>query len=68
MLGTVKWFSKEKGYGFITPENGTKDIFVHISGIVKSGLRELQEGDRVSFDLEPSKSGKGPAASNIKIV
>ena len=53
--GAVKWFNTEKGYGFIVPDDGGKDVFVHISSVERSGLRSLKEGDRVTFDLEKDK-------------
>ena len=64
--GTVKWFNDEKGYGFITPEDGSKDCFVHHSAIQGSGFKSLSEGDRVEFDRidEP----KGPKATNVSRV
>jgi CspA family cold shock protein len=61
--GVVKWFSSEKGYGFITPDDGGKDLFVHFSEIQGSGYRSLDEGQRVSF--EPQEGAKGPQASNV---
>ena len=61
--GTVKWFNTEKGFGFITPENGGKDCFVHQSAIQAEGFRSLAEGDRVEFD--PVEGQKGPAAGNV---
>ena len=66
MNGTVKWFNPNKGYGFITPEDGSKDVFVHISSLEKSGLRILSEGQNVSFEVATNK-GK-TAAVNIKLV
>jgi cold shock protein len=63
-IGTVKWFSAEKGYGFITPEDGGRDVFVHFSGIVGEGHRSLDEGDRVSFTSEDGE--KGPRAVDVK--
>jgi CspA family cold shock protein len=61
--GTVKWFNDQKGFGFITPENGAKDCFVHHSAIQGSGFKSLADGDRVEFDMieEP----KGPKAQNV---
>jgi CspA family cold shock protein len=61
--GTVKWFNSEKGYGFITPENGAKDCFVHHSAIQGSGFKTLDEGERVEFDIV--QAAKGPAAENV---
>lgn len=63
--GTVKFFNTEKGYGFITPDDGAKDVFVHISAVQASGLQTLGEGQKVSFDVEPDKRGKGPKAVNL---
>ena len=64
--GTVKWFNLNKGYGFITPEDNSKDVFVHISALEKSGLRSLNDDQKVSFDLAENK-GK-TAAANIKLI
>ena len=64
--GTVKWFNDAKGFGFITPENGQKDCFVHYSAIQGSGFRSLAEGDRVEFDMVDG--AKGPAAENVSKV
>ena len=66
--GTVKWFSDEKGFGFITPDDGNKDVFVHISAVQASGLPGLEDGQKVSFDTEPDKRGKGPKAVNLTIL
>ncbi len=67
MTGTVKWFNTTKGYGFITPDNGGADIFVHISAVERAGLSSLAEGERVQFDLERGRNGKD-AAVNIKPI
>ncbi len=64
--GTVKWFSDEKGFGFITPEEGDKDLFVHHSGIAGDGYRSLSEGARVSYDAEAGD--KGPKAVNVQAL
>jgi cold shock protein len=63
--GTVKWFNEAKGFGFITPSEGSKDVFVHFSAIASEGFRTLSEGQQVTFDIEDSP--KGPQAVNVKI-
>lgn len=65
--GTVKFFNADKGFGFITPANGGADIFIHISALQASGLQSLQEGQKVTFDTEPDRRGKGPKAVNIEL-
>ncbi len=62
--GTVKWFNDSKGYGFITPEDGSKDLFVHSSAIQAGGFNSLKEGDRVEFDV--TQGQKGPQAINVR--
>lgn len=64
-IGTVKWFNSMKGYGFIQPEDGSKDVFVHISAVERAGLGNLHEGQKVSFDLERGRQGK-MSAVNLK--
>jgi cold shock protein len=67
MTGTVKFFNGERGYGFIKPDDGGHDVFVHISAVERAGLMELAEGQRITFDVEPDKKGKGPKAVNLVI-
>lgn len=64
--GSVKWFNADKGFGFITPENGGKDVFVHFSGIASEGFRSLKEGDRVEFNIQDSQ--RGPAAVDVVVL
>jgi len=59
--GTVKWFNAQKGYGFIQPDDGSKDVFVHISAVEKSGIGNLQEGQKLSYELERGQQGKTSA-------
>lgn len=64
--GIVKWFNSEKGYGFITPDGGGKDLFAHFSAIQGSGYKSLEEGQRVSYTAEQGQ--KGPQATNIQVL
>ncbi len=66
-IGTVKWFNAQTGFGFIQPESGGKDVFVHISAVERAGIASLNEGQKVSFDLEQGQQGKTSAA-NLKLV
>ncbi|HZB91631.1 MAG TPA: cold-shock protein [Stellaceae bacterium] len=66
-IGTVKWFNTTKGYGFIAPDDGAKDVFVHISAVTRSGIGSLHEGQRISFELERGQQGR-VAAVNLKQV
>lgn len=63
-IGTVKWFNATKGYGFIQPEDGSKDVFVHISDVNRAGLKTLHEGERIQYDAVPGNGGK-IAAGNL---
>jgi CspA family cold shock protein len=65
ITGTVKFFNNEKGYGFIRPDDGSRDVFVHVSAVTNSGIGTLNEGQRISFEIEPDKRGKGPKAVNL---
>ena len=64
--GTVKFFNQSKGFGFITPEDGGKDVFVHITAVERSNVGSLSENMRVSFETEPDKRGKGPKAVDLQ--
>jgi CspA family cold shock protein len=64
--GTVKFFNAQKGFGFITPDEGGKDVFVHVTAVERSGMGGLDEGMRISFETEPDKRGKGPKAVNLQ--
>ena len=64
--GTVKWFNEEKGYGFVSPDEGGEDLFVHYSAIEGSGFRSLEEGERVSY--EPTRGRKGEEAKDVRRV
>jgi CspA family cold shock protein len=65
--GTVKWFNAAKGYGFIEPEDGSKDAFVHISAVERAGLSTLNEGQKVSFELQSGQNGK-TSAENLSVI
>ncbi|WP_048648342.1 cold-shock protein [Nitratireductor soli] len=65
--GIVKFFNQAKGFGFITPDAGGADVFVHISAVQASGLPGLEDGQKVSFETEPDKRGKGPKAVNLAV-
>ena len=66
-IGTVKWFNPAKGYGFIVPEDGSNDAFVHISAVERAGLNSLSEGQKVSYELQPGQNGKS-SAENLSII
>lgn len=65
--GTVKWFDAQRGYGFIQPEDGSKDAFVHVSALEQAGLSTLSEGQKLSYELTTGTNGK-PAASNLAVI
>ncbi|WMY97532.1 MAG: transcription antiterminator/RNA stability regulator CspE [Arsenophonus sp.] len=64
--GNVKWFNEAKGFGFITPEDGTKDVFVHFTAIQSEGFKTLSEGQKVEFEI--SEGAKGPSAMNVVVI
>ena len=66
--GTVKWFNAQKGFGFIAPETGGNDAFVHISALEQAGINDLREGQKVSFDLVPDRKSGKMSASNLKLI
>jgi CspA family cold shock protein len=66
-IGTVKWFNTTKGYGFIAPDDGAKDVFVHVSAVTRSGIGSLHEGQRISFELERGQQGR-VAAVNLRQI
>lgn len=66
--GTVKFFNASKGFGFITPDEGGADVFVHVTAVERSGLSGLNDGMRISFETEPDKRGKGPKAVDLRPI
>lgn len=66
--GTVKWFDSRKGFGFIAPDDGSKDAFVHISAVQRAGLEELREGQKVRFELVPDRRSGKTAAENLELM
>jgi CspA family cold shock protein len=66
-VGTVKWFNPSKGYGFIEPSDGTKDVFIHISALERAGIGSLNEGQKIEYELVPGNNGK-TSADSVKLV
>jgi cold shock protein len=66
--GTIKFFNAERGYGFIKPDDGGRDLFVHITAVAQAGLETLNEGQRVSYEIEPDKKGKGSKAVGVRLA
>jgi len=67
-IGTVKWFNGQKGFGFIEPEGGGQDVFVHISAVERAGLRDLQEGQKVSYEIEQDRRTGKSSADQLKEI
>jgi len=65
--GTVKFFNAAKGYGFITPDDGGKDVFVHVTAVQRAGIPELAEGTKLTFEVQPDKRGRGPQAVELQL-
>jgi CspA family cold shock protein len=65
-VGTVKWFNSQKGFGFIAPDDGGKDVFVHISAVERAGMNDLREGQKVEFELEADRKSGKQSATNLK--
>lgn len=68
ITGTVKFFNTAKGFGFIQPENGGKDVFIHVTALERAGIRGINEGDRLSFILEDDKRGRGKQAAEVELA
>ena len=66
--GTVKFFNQAKGYGFVSPEDGGKDVFVHVTAVQRAGIPELAEGERISFEIQEDKRGRGPQAVELQLL
>lgn len=66
-LGTVKWFNPSKGYGFVEPSDGSKDVFIHISALERAGIGSLNEGQKIEYELVPGNNGK-TSADSVKLV
>ncbi len=67
-IGKVKFFDKDRGFGFVTPEEGGRDVFVHVSSVQRSGLPHLEEGMRMSYATEDDSRGRGPQAINLQLL
>jgi len=68
ITGTVKFFNTSKGYGFVSPEDGSKDVFVHVSALESAGIHGLNEGDKITFVLEDDRKGQGKQAAQIELA
>ncbi|HUJ37485.1 MAG TPA: cold shock domain-containing protein [Hyphomicrobium sp.] len=68
ITGTVKFFNTAKGYGFVQPDDGSKDVFVHVTALQRSGIQELNEGDKITFVLEDDRRGRGKQAAEVELA
>lgn len=68
ITGTVKFFNTSKGYGFVSPEDGSKDVFVHVSALESAGIHGLNEGDKITFVLEDDRRGRGKQAAQVELA
>ncbi len=66
--GLVKFFNQAKGYGFVSPEDGGKDVFLHVTAVQRAGIPELAEGQRISFEVQADKRGRGPQAVDLQLL
>lgn len=66
--GTVKFFNQSRGFGFVSPEDGSKDVFVHATALEAAGIPSIDEGDKITFDLEDDKRGRGKQATNVQLA
>lgn len=66
--GTVKFFNQSKGYGFISPDDGSKDVFVHVTAVQRAGIPHLDEGAKMSFEIQPDRRGRGPQAVELQLL
>ena len=64
--GTVKFFNSSKGFGFVTPDGGAKDVFLHVTALERAGMSSIEDGTKITFDVEPDTRGKGPKAVNVQ--
>ena len=68
ITGTVKFFNHSRGFGFVTPEDGSKDVFVHATALEAAGISSIDEGDKITFELEDDKRGRGKQATNVQLA
>ena len=66
--GTVKFFNQSRGFGFVTPEDGSKDVFIHVTALEAAGIPSIDEGDKITFDIEDDQRGRGKQATNVQLA